>query len=196
MDSLGRANISPVGFKLLPGARGCSLYLRLYYSTRTSLNVVFVKELTINITNNPRLIHAALLHPSSLRLRPSRLVTPPSINHEDVSLILECVASTQMLDGRGWLTLLANPVYVVVGEARLRPLSRAEAALLEMLVSYTKLAFFAGWDDDQALAALNSLLAGYEIISRLGDRELKLMAEEVMELAAEPASLLGYRAEA
>ncbi len=147
------------------------------------------------MTSNPRLVYAALLHPNSLRLKPSKLVTPPSIDHEDVALVIECVARSQALDGKGWLTLLAAPKYLSVSEARFKPLSRAEAALLEMLIAYTKLLFFAGHDEDQAVSALNVLLAEYVTLSRLGDEGLRRIAEEVMELAAIPASLLGYRVE-
>ena len=133
--SLGDAvNSAPMGI-LLHG--GCRLRLKVYRTGKTyELIVEGAEDCVLNVTSDPLLFYNAIFKKDELSYCPAELVSSPRIRGCDA--YVECFIRG-LTHHESYISVLLEPVLVEAPDRTVRVYSRVGPAIIEALISYTRL---------------------------------------------------------
>ncbi len=164
-------NVAPMGVEFVDE----KLFIRPYKSTKTFLNVSSNPEVTLNVTQESKYFFKSIFKPWELRFKPAKKVKPPIIDG-DFDLYVEGLV-TLYKDDPLRPTFKLEVVDVYEGCGSKLALSRANNALLEALVYYTKVKDPGFRENVQEyLESLKILELNLNLVKKLGNEELKEMA--------------------
>ncbi|MEM4646100.1 MAG: DUF447 family protein [Zestosphaera sp.] len=164
------------------------LILRPYRSSKTYTNLVLRPMLSLNFTHDARYFFKAIFKQEEIDFEFSGLERPPVIRG-NFDLYVEGRAKLlDSADDRAVFLVTAEKVYEGLGSKL--ALSRANNALLEALVYYTKIAALVSKGDKEIPEYLNLLRINLNLVRKLGNPELVEMANTIESKLSE---LLGGR---
>ncbi|PUA33294.1 MAG: hypothetical protein B7O98_02355 [Zestosphaera tikiterensis] len=164
-------NVAPMGVEFLEGM----LFIKPYKHTKTFLNISFNPEVTLNLTQESKYFFKSIFKPWELLLKPAKKVKAPIVDG-DFDLYIEGILTLYKEDPlRPTFKLEVLNAYEGCGSKL--ALSRANNALLEALVYYTKVKDPKFRENTQEyLESLKLLKLNLSLVKKLGDEELKGMA--------------------
>lgn len=127
----GEVHVAPFGVKTFKNL----LYFRTYHPSTTYRNIVKSGECVLNITSNAETFYNAIFHPERLEFEPSFKVSTPRIRGLDG--YVECIL-VNVKDFNLYSVLYCKPVHVEYKCILPRTFNRAEPAIIEALIHYTR----------------------------------------------------------
>lgn len=174
VDGDGRPNSAPMGIELIGG----KVITRPYLNTKTYANILSLGEVMLNITADAYLFYQTLLNPKGVRYGSPKIIKPPKILG-GVDLYVECVIDTTTCY-EDFAVISLRPICCYRGRGSRLAYSRANSAVIEALIHYTKLPYLISRGDlegiRQRYVALDVLR---NIVLRVGNDTLKRIVEDV-----------------
>lgn len=174
VDSSGRPNPAPMGIELISG----KVLMRPYLNTRTYANILSLGEVMLNITADALLFYQALLNSERVRYGSPKVIKPPRILGS-VDLYVECVVDTATCY-EDFAVISLRPICCYRGRGSRLAYSRANSAVIEALIHYTKLPYLISRGDLEGIKQRYiALQASRNIVLKVGNDVLKGVVEDV-----------------
>jgi hypothetical protein len=186
IDINNNPNTAPMGVKLSNNF----LIIEPYTSTDTYSNIARGSDLVINVTSDSILYYSSLLRPEKLNYSKARHVNSFIING-NIDMYIEGrvmkIENISSIRAR----VVIDPIDIYEGEGSNAAYSRANNALIEALVYYTKLQpLIIQGQHHQVMETYQRIKDLVALINRLGSSELKEAARTVLAKATNITSKL------
>jgi len=178
----GEVNAAPMGVRL--SKHGLPI-IRVYAGSRTYIMIKSgAKDYVLNVTSDPEVFYWAVLKKEYLRFKSSRRVTAPRI--AGCQAYVECVLESIKF-GRNYLRAELRPVYIEYVKVKPKAYCRAQPAIIEALVYFTKLKYLLSVGDLSKAKALLENIKHCENVVRhcTTQRKLRKIAKEILVHAEE-----------
>lgn len=173
LDEDSLPHVAPMGVEY----SGSHLILRPYKSSKTYANLVFRPQLSLNFTHDARYFFKAIFKQEEISFDFSDLETPPIIKGDFDLYIKGQAEPLDLVSGRA--VFLVKVEKVCEGPGSKLALSRANNALLEALVYYTKIVALINERGKELAEYLSLLRININLVRRLGNPELVEMAKTI-----------------
>lgn len=184
LDERSAPHVAPMGVEY---SESC-LILRPYKSSKTYTNLVSRPLLSLNFTHDARYFFKAIFKREEIDFDFSDLRAPPTIRGDFDLYVRGRARLLDLIDDRAVFLVTAEEVYE--GPGSKLALSRANNALLEALVYYTKVAALVNERGRELAEYLDLLRMNVNLVRKLGNPELVEMADAIESRLSE---LLGGR---
>lgn len=184
LDEKSEPHVAPMGVE----HSGSYLVLRPYKSSKTYANLIFRPLLSLNFTCDARYFFRAIFRREEIDFDFSDLRSPPMIRGDFDLYVRGRAKLLEVIDDRAVFLVTAEEVYE--GPGSKLALSRANNALLEALVYYTKVAALVNEEGRRIAEYLDLLRVNINLVRKLGNPELVEMANTIENKLSE---LLGGR---
>ena len=137
----GKVNAAPIGVRMFNDR---TLYFKIYRPSTTYEYIACSRECVLNITSNPRLFYTSIFDKEKLKFKRSFRVSPPRII--GANGYVECKVSS-VEDFEEYSIVYCNPVHVEYESQPPKAFNRAEPAIIEALIHYSRIIPFVrkGW---------------------------------------------------
>ncbi|MEM1600759.1 MAG: DUF447 family protein [Sulfolobales archaeon] len=174
VDSSGRPNSAPMGIELI----GDKVLMKPYLNTRTYANILSLREVMLNITTDAFLFYQTLFNSEEVRYGSPKIIKPPRILGS-VDLYVECVVDT-ITHYEDFALISLRPICCYRGRGSRLAYSRANSAVIEALIHYTKLPHLISKGDLEGIRRRYAVLeASRNMVLKVGSDTLKKVVEDV-----------------